>query len=369
MTRKVLIIYNGYIKKGGGVVLYIQHLEKALLKNGIKVDVWSRDNIGLIFKYFCAILQRFGDYVFPGLGYILYIYLTKLYLYFSITRNEYDFFIFNDLLTGFDLQNSIIIIHALRSDKEQNYHLSGIRKKLFTILLNLYEKRTLNKINKAYLFTVSEEFREEIYSKLNCYDKRIQILYPPFDLINYNITNFVEKNKSNRICYVGMLHSRKNPFFAIELLKKLNKEYNKDYRLEIIGDGMLKNDLIALTQKYGLNKYITFHGYLENQKVNRIMNDSKILILPSFSESFGLVMLEAKMNGMVTISNKDLTIPSWLIDYPLELDIEIWAKKIIEIMEYENINSVNKMDNIKKILEKNLINFLDILQGKGNEKI
>jgi len=75
-----------------------------------------------------------------------------------------------------------------------------------------------------------------------------------------------------------------------------------------IGDGSEKKNLEALTQKLNLEKNINFLYFLENHDdVYALMKSSKVFVLPSTREGFGIIVIEANACGItvITINHKD----------------------------------------------------------------
>ncbi|WP_235376200.1 glycosyltransferase, partial [Proteus faecis] len=65
-------------------------------------------------------------------------------------------------------------------------------------------------------------------------------------------------------------------------------------RLNIVGDGPLYESLSSIK-----NEKIHFHGWKKNDEVLEILSKSDIFILPSDNETFGMVYIEAAINGCV----------------------------------------------------------------------
>jgi glycogen synthase len=61
----------------------------------------------------------------------------------------------------------------------------------------------------------------------------------------------------------------------------------------MIGDGYLMGDLEHKVQHKNLTEKITFTGFLNQDAVLKALDKADLLITPSASEPFGLVMLEA----------------------------------------------------------------------------
>ncbi|GAB3906963.1 glycosyltransferase family 4 protein [Mucilaginibacter boryungensis] len=109
-------------------------------------------------------------------------------------------------------------------------------------------------------------------------------------------------NKQTIVCVARLV-----PIKNIENLLKAWRaveEINSNYRLIIIGDGPLAQDLKDIKESLQ-HKTVDFVGAIENEKVLEYLHKSDALVLPSFAESWGLVVNEAMAAGLpVLLSNK-----------------------------------------------------------------
>jgi glycosyltransferase involved in cell wall biosynthesis len=90
---------------------------------------------------------------------------------------------------------------------------------------------------------------------------------------------------------------------AFNKLKKSKSSF--DYKLLIMGDGPEKENLISMVEDYGIDNSVDFLGYLPNYKVNEIIANATLHIVPSrFEEPFGVSATEGMANGALTIVSK-----------------------------------------------------------------
>jgi len=115
--------------------------------------------------------------------------------------------------------------------------------------------------------------------------------------ININkIKRIKPSNKRYDALFAGRLIKDKN----VDVLIKSIKLVKKNIPLVsccIIGDGPEKENLIKLVEDFNLKENIKFIGFLGNADIISHMKSSKIFVLPSTREGFGLVILEANACG------------------------------------------------------------------------
>jgi glycosyltransferase involved in cell wall biosynthesis len=102
-----------------------------------------------------------------------------------------------------------------------------------------------------------------------------------------------------RVCFLGRLVPLKNCNIVIRSAVALIRE-NK-IRLDIVGDGWDRPNLEALIRDLGLQKDVTFHGWLPHPQAMEILARSHIMALPSIREFGGGVVVEAMARGVVPI--------------------------------------------------------------------
>jgi starch synthase len=102
-----------------------------------------------------------------------------------------------------------------------------------------------------------------------------------------------------RVCFLGRLVPLKNCNIVIRSAAALIR--GKKIRLDIVGDGWDRRNLKALTRELGLEKDVTFHGWLPHPQAMEILARSHIMALPSIREFGGGVVVEAMARGVVPI--------------------------------------------------------------------
>ena len=76
-----------------------------------------------------------------------------------------------------------------------------------------------------------------------------------------------------------------------------------DIKCIIIGDGPEKGKLMKLAKKLRVENNVKFVGFLENHDdVIAYMKSSKVFVLPSTREGFGIVALEANACGLPVVT-------------------------------------------------------------------
>lgn len=162
----------------------------------------------------------------------------------------------------------------------------------------------------------------------------------------------IKKNKEKfDIIYAGRLIKDKNVGLLLKAIKDLN------LKVAIIGDGPEKNKLIDLADELGLSN-ISFKGFLEEDKdVYSYMKSSKVLILPSIREGFGIVVLEALACGckVITVNHKKNNAMRLVDDdFICDADVESLRNKIKFSLKNPYHSKINLEDYDLKIAAENI---------------
>ena len=177
----------------------------------------------------------------------------------------------------------------------------------------------------------------------------------------YNCKSFNSKIKSNLNNYkfisCGRLVGQKGFENLIEIMKIFVLE-NKNYKLDIYGDGPLKEKLLAKIKEYNLDDFI--HLYSENKNIEKIYPKYDLYLNTSQYEGFGLTTLEALECGLPVFgfdipANKSLVINNKTGKLIKCYDVHEYANTLLKTLEDRSILSYYQ-SNIKKSIEKYDIN-------------
>jgi glycosyltransferase involved in cell wall biosynthesis len=109
-------------------------------------------------------------------------------------------------------------------------------------------------------------------------------------------------DEESDVVFAGRLVREKNVDLIIRALRIL-KNSIPDVKCLIIGDGPEKQALVRLSKSLGVDENIVFKGFLEDHdEVLALIKSSKVFVLPSTREGFGIVVLEANACGIPVVT-------------------------------------------------------------------
>lgn len=182
------------------------------------------------------------------------------------------------------------------------------------------EHSTINRRRSIKIFKIIDGLIYNRYVKIICISKQVQnslIKWVPkikekIEIIPNGIPMNSKSNNSPIIkkydaLFVGRLVHQKGINFLLEAVSILQKKYKKIIRVAIVGDGPLKKALIKMCEELEIKDSVEFLGF--QRDVDQIMRFSRVLVLPSRWEGFGLVLLEAMKNKLPIIATNVGGIP------------------------------------------------------------
>jgi len=171
-----------------------------------------------------------------------------------------------------------------------------------------------SKIFFYYLLTKLSLFFSDIYlvssnsdkfSLSNSFKTSGKIKVRPNWVVNNNVTKY-EDRFSDRIISVGRLEHQKNYSKLISFFG------NKNFEIDIYGNGSLKSNLIEEAKKK--NTILNIHDPLPNVEILKILRNYKFFVTTSLFEGNPKVILEAMAAGCVVISLKNENIQEIITD-------------------------------------------------------
>ncbi|MFC4220514.1 glycosyltransferase family 4 protein [Flagellimonas marina] len=119
------------------------------------------------------------------------------------------------------------------------------------------------------------------------------------------------------LIYVGQIMKRKNLFPLIDAVELIRNKSGKEFNLTIVGGPNVYEEeyFKAFSEKIAALKWVRYLGKIKDkQKLQETYGASDIFVMPSKSELFGLVYIEALSQGLPVIYSKNEGINGYLED-------------------------------------------------------
>lgn len=299
----------------GGSTFASYHLTKAASDNGLKIHVSTTNANGD--KRLAVAVNKFTDLD----GFQVKYYHEQKVNHFSLS---YLLGIWKDIRTAdvvhiqsiFSYPTPIALFYAFIQRKKVllsprgslaawSFQIKGSLKKAW---LSFFIKPF---VKKCTWHATSEKEANDIYSLFP--KAQVELITDGTFVEEYQTTTIDRKDLLKRfdlsdgdyLAAMGRIHTVKGYDLLIESMLLVQKEFPK-LKLLIAGqdEGDLKK-LIKLLQKHALEEKVHFVGSLKGEEKQAFLKHAHALVLPSHTENFGIVVVEALACGTAVIaSNK-----------------------------------------------------------------
>jgi N-acetyl-alpha-D-glucosaminyl L-malate synthase BshA len=153
---------------------------------------------------------------------------------------------------------------------------------------------------------------------------------------NKSLRNNFAKKEEAILVHISNFRKVKRVQDVVKIFEKVNKQVPS--KLLMIGDGPERLKAEQLSRKLGIAKQVRFLGKLKS--IEKMLSIADVFVLPSKTESFGLVALEAMASRMAVISTNSGGLPEVNIDgktgYLSEVgDVNKMANDTIDLLNDE----------------------------------
>lgn len=197
--------------------------------------------------------------------------------------------------------------------------------------------------NSISVVTSPSKFVLKLYKKERFF-KNIKSMVIPnsVDLAEAKIKKN-KKNKKIKFLYVGGLTYHKG---VQNLINSFREIKNNNLLLEIVGDGIYRNELEKLA---GEDKRIIFHGKLPYKKTQEFYEKVDFLVVPSiWYEVFGTIILESFRKGTPVIGARIGAIPELIRENETGFLFNAGDEKDLRRSLEKAITNINKIDKLNK---------------------
>ena len=217
---------------------------------------------------------------------------------------------------------------------EHNYHNND----------ETYINRFINSvINFNYVIYCTKELYEFYKPKING-PKNI-LIHNPIEINNFEKSKLNTKN----IISVGRLSEEKGFLDLIDVMNEINILDNK-VSLTICGDGYEREKIEKKIKELKV-KNIKMTGFLNSEELKKEYLNSSVYVMPSKSEAFGLVLLEAMNYGLPCVAFDSASGARELLKDNVGILIKNRNKKL---MAKEVVNLINDQKKLKNYQNKTL---------------
>jgi glycosyltransferase involved in cell wall biosynthesis len=279
----------------GGITSYVLTLATGLKKRGHNVYIASSGG---------ALLSRFTA---EGIIYIPIPIRTKQEVSLKILFSMFK-------LSGFIKQNNINLAHS--NSRTTQVLACLLQRRLgiphISTCHGFFKKKFFRKIFPCWgkkVIAISESVKEHLIKDFRVDEKNIVIIHNGIDIERFREPRTEDRGPRKKnlglgdgpvVGIVARLSDVKGHIYLIEAMAQVLKNI-PDAQLLIVGDGKMKQELLSLTLRLGIEKSVFFiPSVLDTQEVLSLMD---IFVMPSLKEGLGLALMEAMARGLAVIGS------------------------------------------------------------------
>lgn len=305
--------------KYGGPIQSIHALNKGMARKGIKIDVYTTnagiDKNKFEYDHGWNFLDNVRIKYFGFFGYDQYNFSPLLLVQLFKNVIQYDlihvslvwnFTVFSASVASI-LRGKSYIISPRGTLNYEAINIKSKSKKNF--YYKLIAQHYLNRASSIH-FTTEDE-RENVLNHLKLDNKNF-IVPNGLDLEhylnlpkkgNFKIDHLKLINK-RYILFLGRINYKKGMDLLAKAFGKLSKQYNDLYLVIVGPDNNYRNKLETILRQIGVVDKVIFTGLLDGDDKLQAYVDADVFVLSSYSENFGMSVIEAMACGTpVVISN------------------------------------------------------------------
>lgn len=299
-TKKVCVLTDAWRPVWGGGQEHIWQIYSRLAKKGFTIDLIvpqllpnsKIENIPNL-----NIVKIGPAFVFPNIfGRLGFMMATILY----VLTNNYDLYHSHSPSTSICLVPLKLVgkkIACTIHGKGQKGLGAGVINKL-TPLISLLGGFFTYIMPYDLLFTAAQSTIER---KVNA--KKLVVTGNGVNIKEYDLIK-AKKSETWQILWVGRFDPVKGLNYLVEAVTKVAK-----CKLVLVGDGPEKENIKKLVKDSKLDGKVLFTGFLSGKEKVKVFKQSSVFVLPSLSEGFPLVLIEAMAAKLPVVATKVGDIP------------------------------------------------------------
>ncbi|MBE0649374.1 MAG: glycosyltransferase family 4 protein [Bacteroidales bacterium] len=206
----------------------------------------------------------------------------------------------------------------------------------------VYDIERLGMETADAVITVSNFTRNIVIEKYGINPSKVITVHNAVDQTTPNFAGGYTKNYDEKlVTFLGRITMQKGPEYFIEAAYKVLQK-TRNVRFAMAGSGDMLIRMIKRVAQLHIADKFHFTGFLGEEDVQRIFSLSDVFVMPSVSEPFGIVPLEAMRSNVPVIISKQSGV-SEVLKHALKVDfwdIDAIADSIYGLCRYDGLSKM-----------------------------
>lgn len=204
---------------------------------------------------------------------------------------------------------------------------------------NVFELEQTGMQEADLVIPVSNLTRNTVISKYGIDPAKVITVHNAIEPVDQPDMKVNKVVKEKVVTFLGRLTFQKGPEYFVEAAKKI-LEKDRNVRFVMAGNGDMMNQLIRRVAELKIADRFHFTGFLKGEEVDKMFLLSDVFVMPSVSEPFGLVPLEAMRSNVPVVISKQSGVAEVLKN---ALKVDFWdvdglADAIYGLLHYKSLS-------------------------------
>ncbi len=186
----------------------------------------------------------------------------------------------------------VVHVHATEFDRSGE----GINRRVYEM-----ERQGMEAADK--IVCVSEFTRNIVIEKYKQNPQKVVCVHNGAELPTQKSVHMQNSLNKKIVSFIGRITFQKGPDYFVEMAEKVLQK-DKDFIFVMAGDGDMLNRMIDLVARKRISENFFFTGFLRGEDMKTMLAMSDVYVMPSVSEPFGIMPLEAMQAGIPTIISR-----------------------------------------------------------------
>lgn len=187
-----------------------------------------------------------------------------------------------------------------------------------------------------HIIAVSNKIKSRLIEQYHITPSKITTIYNGIDWANN--AKKQKRSKEKIVTFLGRITIQKGPEYFVDVARLVVRKL-KNVHFVMAGDGELKDRILELSVRFGISDKFHFTGFLNGAEVSEMLSRTRVFIMPSVSEPFGIVPLEA-MQARVPVIISIQSGVAELIKHVIKTDfwdVNAMADAVYGILKYKRL--------------------------------
>lgn len=208
---------------------------------------------------------------------------------------------------------------------------------------NVYDLERRGMEEADQVIAVSNLTRNIVIERYGIDPNKVTTVYNAVEPSEKSEIQYQRGVKDKVVTFLGRITYQKGPDYFVEAARKV-LDKNPNVRFVMAGSGDMMNKTIRRVAELKMADRFHFTGFLKGDDVDHMFGLSDVFVMPSVSEPFGIVPLEAMRSNVPVVISKQSGVSEILV-HALKIDfwdVDAMADSIYGLLQYEGLSKMFK---------------------------